>query len=263
MQGLILCDIDGCLGSEDTAPLDVGALSHIAAWNVRARTKGDVPLLTLCTGRPQPYAEAISRVVGNVSVPIVCEMGVWLYDPRDNSYAMDEAITSEHLQAIGDCQKFVRSQLATRGIVMQPGKVASISLWHRDTSVLMAMRDELAQRVQREGWPLRVSSTVAWINLDLQHVSKGTGIDRLLTQRAREGNAIARESLFGIGDTMGDLCIRERVHWFGVPINAQDQLRPHADAIATTPHAAGVVELLGLIEARVQDSTRSPETQRR
>ncbi len=244
MRGAIICDIDGCLGSEDTAPLDVAALARVAAWNVRAQTMGDLPVLTLCTGRPQPYAEAICRLVGNTTLPIICEMGVWLYDPRTNAYAMDEAIRSEHLDAIAACQRWVRTELAPKGVVMQPGKVASISLWHKSTPTLLAMRDSVRERTQREGWPLRVSNTVAWINLDLAHVSKGTGIDRMLAQCVSEGRPLARHELWGIGDTMGDLAIRERVHWFGVPSNADPQLKPHADAIATLPHAAGVVQLL-------------------
>jgi hydroxymethylpyrimidine pyrophosphatase-like HAD family hydrolase len=183
-------------------------------------------------------------MIANASVPIVCEMGVWLYDPRDNSYAMDPGILRSHLEAIAACQAWVRAELSPLGVVMQPGKVASISLWHKDTAKLLSMQEAVRERVSKEGWGLRVSSTVAWINLDLAHVSKGTGIDRLLTQLEREGTPAHREGLFGIGDTMTDMAIRERVAWFGCPQNADARLKERADFVAQSEHARGVVECL-------------------
>jgi hypothetical protein len=59
-------------------------------------------------------------------------------------------------------------------VVYQPGKSASMSLWHADTGFLMGLKPEIEVRVAREGWPVRVSSTVAWVNCDLRHVSKAT-----------------------------------------------------------------------------------------
>lgn len=251
LNSLLICDIDGCLGSEDTAPLNMAALSEIAAWNVRAQRAGDLPTITLCSGRPQPYAEAICRMLANVSVPIVCEMGVWLFDPRDNSYAMDPAITSEHLHAIAEAQAWVRKDLAPLGVVMQPGKVASISLWHKHTPTLLAMHERLAQQVQRERWGLRVSSTVAWINLDLAHVSKGTGLDRLFAVLRSEGREPPLSNRMGIGDTLGDMAIRERVAWFGCPSNADPTLKARADCVSTSQHARGVVELLTALKSKL------------
>jgi hydroxymethylpyrimidine pyrophosphatase-like HAD family hydrolase len=257
---LILCDIDGCLGSEDTAPLDLQSLAMIAAWNRTAQhelassPQSARPILTLCSGRPQPYAEAICRMLANTRVPIVCEMGVWLYDPRDNSYTIDPSITASHLSAIHECQSWIRKDLAPQGIVMQPGKVASISLWHKHTPTLLSFFDMLALRVEQEAWGLRVSRTVSWINLDLAHVSKGTGIDRLLATLASEGTPVSKANLFGIGDTMTDIAIRDRVHWFAAPSNADPLLKARSDFVSQHEHAQGVVEALHAIE---QTMTRS------
>src|SRR5437773_5929750 len=99
----ILSDIDGCLGPESAAPMETSKLAQVEAWNRAAIATNDRPILTLCSGRPQPYAEAMCRIIGNagdMALPCVCEMGVWLYDPRDNRYIMDPAILPGHIDAI-------------------------------------------------------------------------------------------------------------------------------------------------------------------
>jgi hypothetical protein len=233
----IISDIDGCLGPESHAPLDAAALLRVAEWNRAAQARGTS--LTLCSGRPQPYAEAISRLIANTSCPIICEMGVWLYDPRDNRFLIDPAISASDLDTIDACTRYLRAELLPRGIIMQPGKAASISLWHPDTPTLMSLKDAIADRCRREAWNLRVSNTVAWINLELEHVSKGSGIDRLCTMMG-----YAKSDLAGIGDTLGDMAIRERVAFFACPSNADPRIKAVADYTSPHPETQGVLDIL-------------------
>jgi hydroxymethylpyrimidine pyrophosphatase-like HAD family hydrolase len=78
-----------------------------------------------------------------------------------------------------------------------------------------------------------------YINCDLRHVSKGTGLDRL-SARLR----IPRERLAGIGDTASDKCIAERVGFFACPSNAAAAIKEHAHYVAKGAEAVGVVEIL-------------------
>lgn len=240
----VVCDIDGCLSPEHSGPMDVASLARIAEHNRLAQTPGaggnGGPPITLCSGRPQPFAEAMCRVIGNRTLPLVCENGVWLYDPATNGYEMDPAITEEQLEGVAEASRWVRRDLGPRGVTIQPGKAASISLYHTDTSVLRGLMPELEQVFAREGWPLRVSMTWLYINCDLRHVSKGTGMRRLM-----ERTGLTRERLAGIGDTMNDMAIREHVAWFACPANAQPELKKHADYVAAASEAEGVVEILG------------------
>lgn len=235
----IISDIDGCLGPESHAPLDADALARIAAHNHRAINAGDVPVLTLCSGRPQPYAEAICRLLGNSVLPCVCENGVWLYDPVDNRYLRDPGILPEHLNAVHEATGWIEAELGPRGVVIQPGKTASISLWHPDTAFLMSLRDPIREAFARQAWPFRVSNTVAWINCDLSHVSKGTGIGRLM-----EMTGLGRERTAGIGDMPGDLAIRERVAYFACPCNSDPQIRAASDYISPREEVDGVLDIL-------------------
>jgi hydroxymethylpyrimidine pyrophosphatase-like HAD family hydrolase len=235
----VLCDIDGCLGPESTAPLDPAALAQVAEMNRRAITSGNGPVVTVCTGRPLPYAEAICRLIHNNQIPCICEMGVWMLDLRTHEYLMDPAITDANRRHVREAQAWIEATLLPKGVIIQPGKSASVSLWHSDTSALMAFKPLIEETFAREGWNLRVSSTVAWINCDLRHVSKASGI-----RRFQDRTGLRRERLAGIGDTMGDMAIREHVAFFACPANAHPDLKSHADYVSPLAEAAGVVDIL-------------------
>lgn len=241
----VICDIDGCLGPESSAPLDAGALAKIAEHNRRASVDGDRPIVTVCSGRPQPFAEAVCRFIANDTVPCVAENGVWLYDPRENVYLRDPAITPDHLWAVREATAWIERHLGKEGVVMQPGKSASISLWHADTAYLRSLMPRLEAVFGENAWPFRVSMTVAWINCDLAHVSKASGIARLV---ARTG--LRKERLAGIGDTMSDRAIAENVGFFACPANAEENLRAMAAFVSEHREAEGVLDILSRLGER-------------
>jgi hydroxymethylpyrimidine pyrophosphatase-like HAD family hydrolase len=235
----VISDIDGCMGPESHAPVDARALASIADYNHAAKDRGDRPVVTLCSGRPQPYAEALCRVLANTTLPCVCEMGVWLYDPRDNRFLRDPAIRPEHLRAVSEATQWIEADLIPRGVVIQPGKTASISLWHPDTAFLKGLMPGLVETFRARGWPLRVTDTVAWVNCDLAHVSKSTGIARLLDMCR-----LTKARLAGIGDTLGDMAIREHVAYFACPSNADPRLKAVADYVSPHEEVDGVLDIL-------------------
>lgn len=239
----VITDIDGCLGPESAAPLDAPLLAQIAEYNIRAKRDRSVASITVCSGRPLPYAEAVCRLIGNDTLPAICEMGVWLLDLAEHHYIMDPAITPEQLDAVRAAQRWIERELLPRGVLVQPGKSASISLWHRDTSYLMSLKPELQAKFNEHAWPLRISNTVAWVNCDLAHVSKASGIARF-----KQRTGLHHSQLAGIGDTIGDLAIREHVAFFGVPANAQDELKAKADYISPFHETGGVLDILRHIE---------------
>ncbi|QQS08221.1 MAG: HAD hydrolase family protein [Phycisphaerales bacterium] len=236
----ILCDIDGCLGPESSHPLDIAGLSRIAEHNRRAESDPSVgPLLTLCSGRPQPFAEALCRTLANTTMPVVAENGVWLFHPATSAFMLDPAISDDHLRMVAEATAYIRRDLVPRGVVIQPGKTASISLYHDDTPTLLGLRDELKARFTREGWRLRVSNTVRWINCDLEHVSKSTGIDRFMRV-----TGLTKPALAGIGDSLSDMAIRTHVAWFACPSNADERLKEHADYVSPDAEIAGVLDIV-------------------
>lgn len=237
----IVCDIDGCLGPESTDPMDITGLEWIRNWNMGAVEEG-LPRLTLCSGRPLPFVEAVCRVICNTSLPAICENGVWLFDPASNGFLRDPAITSAEIRAVHEASEWIETDFGPRGVVIQPGKAASISLWHPDVQYLRELAPRLVARFSREGWPFRVSMTVAWINCDLTKVSKGTGL-----QRFAERTGLQKHRMIGIGDSASDLVMKEHVRAFACPANAAAEVKAASDLIARQHEIFGVCEILSMI----------------
>ncbi len=242
---LVICDIDGCLTPEASTPFDLANLALIAQHNRLAHERGDRPTLTVCSGRPQPFAEAICRLLHNTTTPCICENGAWAYHPGTNTYTLDPAITDAHLHAVHELSEWAHAAFAPLGVTEQPGKTASVTLWHPDTALLRdrifpAVAAEVARRGGETGsWPFRVSMTWLYINCDLAHINKGTALDRLLPSLR-----LPKARLAGIGDTAGDKFIADRVSWFACPANASPQIREHAHYVSPHAEAAGVVDIL-------------------
>lgn len=235
----VICDIDGCLSPESSAPMNTAALCELAERNRQAIQTGSGPIVTLCTGRPLPFAEAMCRMIGNDVLPIMAENGVWMYHPDHNVYDRDPSITVEHLDAIAEAQRWVETELGPLGVVMQPGKSASISLYHEDTTFLRSLQSRVKDECAIRRWPLRVSMTWLYINCDLKHISKATALVRFMKH-----TGLVRRRLAGIGDTLSDLAIRECVGWFGCPANADAQLKEHADYVSPKPQTEGTLDIL-------------------
>lgn len=236
---VVVCDIDGCLAPESHALMDAGALLSIAAFNRTAVQRRDRPILTLCSGRPLPFGEALARLLANSVMPIICENGVWLYDPRSNAYIRDPAITADHQAMVVEASRWVERELGPLGVVIQPGKTSSIALYHDDTAFLRGLEDRVRAAFESHGWAFRVSMTWLYINCDLAHVSKSTGIDRLVSLMGLD-----RSRLAGIGDTPADVTIADRVAYFCCPANAAPGIKTRARYISPHEEAKGVLDIL-------------------
>jgi len=117
-----------------------------------------------------------------------------------------------------------------------------MSLFHPDTEHLRSMIPGLEEAFDDRLWPLRVSMTMRWINCDLVHVSKASGVDRWMA-----ATGLSRDRVVGIGDTMSDAPIAERVGFFGCPANAVEGLRGRAHLVARASEVRGVLEILEAI----------------
>jgi hydroxymethylpyrimidine pyrophosphatase-like HAD family hydrolase len=236
---LVICDVDGCLTPETSEPFDLERLGQVAKYNRRASQGDDSPPLTVCTGRPEPFAEAMCRLIGNQSIPAVAENGAWLYFPATNRYARDPAIQREHLDVVYQAAIELERRLANRGVAQQPGKTASVTLYHPDSAYLQDLLPEVREIVRERGWPLRVTMTWLYINCDLEHVSKATGIRRLFA-----ATGLRPEHTLGIGDTTSDLAMADIVGAFACPANAKDEVKARAHYISARKEVEGVLDIL-------------------
>lgn len=236
---LVICDIDGCLSPESSAPIHIEKLVEVARFNELAKSQQDRPLVTVCSGRPAPFCEAMCRLLQNDQLPCIGENGVWMFNPVDNSYEMDPAITPEHLEIVHSTRAWVMNRYGKHGVTLQPGKSASVTLYHPEPEYLQSIIPELRAEAEASDWPFRISMTWFYINCDLKFVSKASGINRLLA-----ASGVAAERTAGIGDTMSDKSIAETVSWFACPANAQDEIKTYADYVSPYEQIEGVLDIL-------------------
>lgn len=236
---LVICDIDGCLAPESATPFDVAALQQVGQYNRLATEQRDRPVVTVCSGRPQPFVEAMCRLIHNRSMPAVAENGTWLYVPGENEYLMDPDITAEHLDIVHEASRFVMDRYGPKGVTLQPGKTASVTLYHRQPEFLQEIMPEVQEELSNRDWPFRVSMTWLYINCDLEFVSKASGVRRLLERTGTDPARVA-----GIGDTTSDLPVAEAVRYFACPANASEDIRRHAHYVSPHEEAAGVLDIL-------------------
>lgn len=236
---LVICDIDGCLSPESHTSINDSALSRIAEHNRKAVALSDRPIVTLCSGRPISFVEAMCRFIHNTKIPCIGENGVWLYDPAVNVFEMDPAITNEHLEAVHDASKLLREMYQASEVVEQPGKSAAVTLYHPDTEYLRSIMPEIKAELANRGWPFRVSMTWFYINCDLQHVNKATGIARLFAKTGIEPSRTA-----AIGDTLADKFMADSVGFFACPANADPEIQGAANYVAPYEEIEGVLDIL-------------------
>ncbi|MFP4500921.1 MAG: HAD family hydrolase [Candidatus Hydrogenedentota bacterium] len=239
---LIISDIDGCLSPEASIAWDMTAFDAFLA-RVRPAQTGNSPLapFTLCTGRPQPYVEVLAKLL-DIRAPIICENGAVIYSLHDNWSRYGPGVTEEKIAGLRAIRGFLDGAVlrAHPGALYQYGKEAMLSVFSADPAILPPIADEITAFVAREGLaPPVINTSVHYLNISMAGVNKGTALHWLLDELGMAGAQAA-----GIGDTIGDIPLREAVGWFACPANADPALKERADYVSAENDIRGLVDIL-------------------
>ncbi|MFW5686491.1 MAG: HAD family hydrolase [Spirochaetota bacterium] len=247
---LIVSDVDGCLAPEESAAWDLESFSRLARL---VRGEGDEdhggsPLpLTLCTGRPQPYVEVLMKLL-DVRLPAICESGAVVYSLADNRSTYGPGVTQEKLDELFEIRHFVTGELLARNpeAVHQFGKEAQISVYAEDPSRIPALADEVREFCRRfEDDPVEISASHYYLNISLRGVTKGTALRQLMDSLGLHADDVA-----AVGDTVGDMALREEAGFFACPSNATPDIKRVADYVSPSPDVAGMLDIVERLTAR-------------
>ncbi|MFW5715841.1 MAG: HAD family hydrolase [Spirochaetota bacterium] len=240
---LIVSDVDGCIAPEESAAWDLAAFGRLAAL-VRGR-EGGAPLpLVLCTGRPQPYVEVLMKLL-DVRFPAICESGAVIYTLHDNRCRFGPGVTEEGLSQLREIKRFIVHDLVPRCpyASYQFGKEAHLSLFSENPDRLAPLADEIRAFAKRFGdEAIEIGSSHYYLNISLSGVTKGSALRQLVSEIG-----VAREEIAAIGDTAGDLPLREEAAFFAVPANATADVKARADYVSPHADVRGVIDILGRI----------------
>lgn len=244
MAALIVTDVDGCVTPEDSAPFDLAHLTPlIALLRGSACKTNTLPPVTLCTGRPQPYVEVLAKLL-DIRLPIICENGAVLYTLDGNWSRYTAGVTEAKIAGLRAIRAFLERDLLPKhpNARYQFGKEAMLSVYSDAHAELARIHEAVEAFATREALPAAVINlTHFYLNISMAEVDKGTALLGLINDLG-----VARDQVVAIGDTVGDMPLRDTAGFFACPANAQDEIRAVADYVSPYPDARGLVDILGL-----------------
>jgi hypothetical protein len=242
----IIADIDGCITPEESVTWDLDLFWKLARLSREASAgRGRIAPMTLCTGRPQPYVEVLAKLL-DIRAPIICENGAVLYTMHDNRSRYGPGVTNEKTTGLRAVRAFVESEIlpGCPDVVYQFGKEAHMSVFSEKPELFEGIAARIREFVEKRGGPeLDISPSHYYLNISLHGVDKGRALHALCLELG-----VPKQQVAGIGDTEGDLPLRDAVGFFACPSNAKQAIKDAADYVSPFPTLEGVLDILNRAE---------------
>ncbi|WP_372637017.1 HAD hydrolase family protein [Fodinibius sp.] len=225
MIKLFITDIDGCVSTPFISP-DWNLLSEIRRLNDQHVNDIAVPPLTICSGRPLPYVEAVAQWL-NVNYPAVFESaGVCSIENYEVQFlpVFDEKAE----QQVDELKAWLEREIIPEypGMILEFTKKMDAGLIHPKKEVIDDAFPAIKEYVA-DGYPIfEVHKTEVSINIILADNNKENGILRLC-----ELLDIAPREVAYIGDSSGDIPGLKIVGQPYAPSNAVAEVKEHAEVL--------------------------------
>jgi hypothetical protein len=234
---LLVFDVDGVLTQGETKALDLAFLGRLAEMNRLGRIDPATPQITLCTGRPAPYVEAMMQAIDG-RLPAIFENGAGLYLP--NSY---QFLSHPHL-GDGAAMQAVRFRLEETLVrsgqaFLQPGKEYSLSIFPKNPAERDRLYDITANAIGPLGQEVELTYSASCLNINPRGIDKGKGLQFL----ADETGYVFGDML-GVGDSDIDLPFLTLVGQSAAPANANEKVKNLVDFVAPRTENEGVQDIL-------------------
>jgi hydroxymethylpyrimidine pyrophosphatase-like HAD family hydrolase len=236
---LVVLDIDGVLSPGEAYPLDLGLLARLGNLNRRARQGEAVPAVTLNTGRPSPYVEAVMQAIDGWQ-PALYESGAGLYFPQTYQFRAAPGLTPAHLAKLRLIIERLDQAIVQSGrAYWQPGKSVCHTLFAHPPFTLTDLMPEAQAIVAEVSDDFIVTPASLALNVHPAGIDKGSGL-RWLAQVT----GIDPIQMGGVGDSAGDIEFLRLVGWPAAPVNATAEVKAAVRYVSTRPEAAGLQEIL-------------------
>lgn len=214
MIKLFVTDLDGCISYPFRTP-DWNNMTQIRELNEESKVDKTVPPLSICTGRPYPYAEAVAQWL-HIDVPFVFESaGLYLWSGNRIKTALNDEL--KELQPINEMKSWILNEVLPDfpSAAMEYTKKMDAGIVAPEKSVIDAIHRIVKERVERYYPELEIHITDVSVNVLLGGNNKFQGMNLL----AEEFN-ISLDEIAYIGDTGGDIPALKKVKMAFCPSNA-------------------------------------------
>lgn len=237
MIKLFITDLDGCVTDPFITP-DWEAFTTLRELNLKSYNDELIPSLSICTGRPMPYAEAMAQVLG-IRLPFIFESGGGMYDVTQNKLTWTPALTEEIREQVQEIKAWAKEHLIEKypGCIPEFAKFTDIGIIHQETPVVDEIFEASVEHIQSGYEAFEVHKTEVSVNIILRKANKGSGIRMLCDELGFGLDEVAY-----IGDSSGDVPGLNIVGFPFAPVNAAPLTKDAAQVVTEGESTAGVVE---------------------
>lgn len=225
MIKLFITDIDGCLTTPFETP-DWDKLAEIRRLNEQSAHDVAVPPLTICSGRPMPYVEAVTQWLG-IDIPAVFE-SAGMYELATNRVTFLPVFDKKAKEQIENLKNWLQDEIIDRnaGMILEFTKRMDAGLIHLEKGVIDEVYPRIKEYVAEEYPRFEVHKTAVSINILMKGNNKGNGIQRLCREIGIDPSKAAY-----IGDSSGDIPGLKVVGHPFAPVNAADEVKEVAEPL--------------------------------
>lgn len=225
MIKLFITDLDGCISTPFKIP-DWELLSEIRRLNAQSAHDIAVPSLSICSGRPFPYVEAVAQWLG-IDNHVVFE-SAGIYELSTNKIHLLPAFDDEAEQQVRELKRWIRNEIIPRyqDVVVEFTKKMDAGIIHLDSEVIQEIYPEVVEYVEEHYSRFEVHYTDVSINIILAQNNKRNGILELSEIMNLEPSEVAY-----IGDSSGDIPGLKIVGRAFAPLNASEDVKEVAKVL--------------------------------
>lgn len=215
MIKLFVTDLDGCISTPFKTP-HWESVNRLRELNNQSQEDKTIPPITICTGRPFPYAEAVGQWL-NIRFPFVFESaGLYHWDGNRIETALED--TEESLQPIKEVRQWLIDEILPNypNAILEFTKMMDAGVVCPDDAVIEKIYEEVLSYMPKNYPDLEIHTTDVSVNILMPGNNKLMGLKLL-------GNHldISLGEMAYIGDTGGDVVALKEVEMPFAPNNAR------------------------------------------
>lgn len=236
---LIVLDIDGVLSAGEAHPFDLSLFKRLAQFNHVAKTDTSIPAVTLNTGRPSPYVEAVMQSIAGWQ-PALYENGAGLYFPDGYRFQITPYLTSPYKSALDEVITILDRDIVQTGrAYWQPGKTVCHTLLPIEPYTMQELIESVQGLTRDYADKITISQAIMTLNIHPKPVTKGTGLQWL-----SQVTQIDVSDMAGVGDSGSDVDFLKLVGYPAVPANATTDAKAVAHYVSPQSTSDGLHDIL-------------------
>ncbi|CAN5433830.1 HAD hydrolase family protein [soil metagenome] len=215
MIKLFVTDLDGCISQPFKTP-HWESINRLRELNIKSADDPAIPPITICTGRPFPYAEAVGQWL-NIRYPFIFE-SAGLYHWEDNRIETALDNTEESLAPINEVRRWLTEEVLPSypNAILEFTKMMDAGIVCPDVSIVNEIHEKILGYIPENYPDLEIHTTDVSVNILMPGNNKLLGLKML----GKHLNITLNEMAY-IGDTGGDAVALREVKMPFAPINAR------------------------------------------